>query len=112
MWLVRRLAYNLPRCKDTAGYLKQTLKRLPDHPQADEMKTWLDELTAYMAEDAYVRAKFYDTRQRTAHAAIASYEQFLAEYPDSKHAETVSRRIDELRGVKPVEDAEKKGEKE
>jgi outer membrane protein assembly factor BamD (BamD/ComL family) len=76
------------------------------------MKKWLDELTAYMAEDAYVRAKFYDTRQRTPHAAIASYEQFLAEYPDSSHAEAVSRRIDELRGVKPVEDAEKKGGKE
>ena len=110
MWLVRRLAYNMSRCRDTAGYLKQTLKRLPDHPQAEEMKTWLDELAAYMAEDAYVRAKFYDSRQRTAHAAIASYEQFLAEYPDSKYVETVSRRIDELRGVKPAEDAEKKGD--
>ena len=99
MWLVRRLAYNLPRCKDTASYLQMTLKRLPDHPQAEEMKTWLDELKAYMAEDAYVRAKFYDSRQRTPHAAAASYERFLEEYPDSAHAEEVSRRLDELRGA-------------
>ena len=111
MWLVRRLAYNLPRCRDTAGYLKQTLKRLPNHPQADEMKTWLDELTNYMAEDAYVRAKFYDTRQRTVHAAIASYEQFLKEYPDSAHADAARRRIEELKGSGKTAITEKKGEK-
>jgi len=112
MWLVRRLAYNLPRCKDTASYLQMTLRRLPDHPQAEEMKSWLDELKAYMAEDAYVRAKFYDSRQRTAHAAAASYERFLEEYPDSVHAEEVSRRLDELRGLKPDAVTEKKEGKE
>ena len=112
MWLVRRLAYNLPRCKDTASYLQMTLKRLPDHPQAEEMKTWLDELKAYMAEDAYVRAKFYDTRQRTSHAAAASYERFLEEYPDSAHAEEVSRRLDELRGAGAEAAPKKKGENE
>ena len=112
MWLVRRLAYNLPRCKDTASYLQLTLKRLPDHPQAEEMKTWLDELKSYMAEDAYVRAKFYDSRQRTPHAAAASYERFLEEYPDSAHAEEVSRRLDELRGARAEADPKKKGENE
>ena len=112
MWLVRRLAYNLPRCKDTAGYLELTLKRLPDHEKADEMKGWLDELKAYMAEDAFVRAKFYDSRQRTAHAAAAAYERFLQEYPDSAHAEEVSRRLDELKGVPTADTQEKKGEEE
>ena len=112
MWLVRRLAYNLPRCKDTASYLQLTLQRLPDHPQAEEMKAWLDELKAYMAEDAYVRAKFYDSRQRTSHAAAASYERFLEEYPDSAHAEEVSRRLDELRGARAEADPKKKGENE
>ncbi len=112
MWLVRRLAYNLPRCKDTASYLQLTLKRLPDHPQAEEMKTWLDELKTYMAEDAYVRAKFYDSRQRTSHAAAASYERFLEEYPDSTHAEEVSRRLDELRGARAEADTKQKGENE
>jgi len=112
MWLVRRLAYNLPRCKDTASYLQMTLKRLPDHPQAEEMKTWLDELKAYMAEDAYVRAKFYDTRQRTPHAAAAAYERFLEEYPDSAHAEEVSHRLDELRSAAAEATPKKKGENE
>ena len=112
MWLVRRLAYNLPRCKDTASYLQMTLKRLPDHPQAEEMKTWLDELKVYMAEDAYVRAKFYDSRQRTSHAAAAAYERFLEEYPDSTHAEEVSRRLDELRGAGVEAASKKKGENE
>ena len=112
MWLVRRLAYNLPRCKDTASYLQMTLKRLPDHPQAEEMKTWLDELKVYMAEDAYVRAKFYDSRQRTSHAAAAAYERFLEEYPDSAHAEEVSRRLDELRGAGAEAAPKKKGENE
>ena len=110
MWLVRRLAYNLPRCKDTASYLQLTLKRLPDHANAAEMQGWLDELKAYMAEDAYVRAKFYDSRQRTAHAAVSAYERFLQEYPESSHAEEVSRRIDELKGVKSAETTETKGE--
>ena len=112
MWLVRRLAYNLSRCKDTASYLQMTLKRLPDHPQAEEMKTWLGELKSYMAEDAYVRAKFYDSRQRTSHAAAAAYERFLEEYPDSAHAEEVSRRLDELRGVGAGTAPKKKGENE
>jgi len=112
MWLVRRLAYNLSRCKDTASYLQMTLKRLPDHPQAEEMKTWLDELKSYMAEDAYVRAKFYDSRQRTSHAAAAAYERFLEEYPDSAHAEEVSRRLDELRGAGAGTAPKKKGENE
>ena len=108
MWLVRRLAYNLVRCKDTAGYLQLTLKRQPDHPQAEEMKTWLGELRSYMAEDAYARAKFYDTRQRTPHAAAAAYERFLEEYPESAHAEEASRRLDELHNVRTGTATEKK----
>ena len=76
------------------------------------MKTWLDELKAYMAEDDYVRAKFYDTRQRTSHAAAAAYERFLEEYPDSTHAEEVSRRLDELRGAGAETAPKKKGENE
>lgn len=100
MWLVRRLAYNLDRCQDTANYLKLTLERLPDLDEAEEMKTWLGELRQYMAEDAFVRAKFYDSRQRTAHAAVASYEKFLQEYPDSRHAEEVRARIEVLKSAK------------
>lgn len=97
MWLVRRLAYNLPRCKDTESYLKLAMRNDPSHPNAEEMRSWLSELSDYLAEDAWTRAKFYDTRQRTRHAAIASYEKFLEEYPDSSHADEASARIGQLK---------------
>ena len=97
MWLVRRLAYNLPRCKDTEGYLRLALRKDPSHPNAEEMQTWLRELRDYMSKDAWTRAKFYDSKQRTRHAAIASYEKFLSEYPDSSHADAARARIEELK---------------
>ena len=96
MWLVRRLAYNLPRCKDTEGYLKLALRNDPSHPNVEEMRMWLSELSDYLAEDAWVRAKFYDTKQRTRHAAVAAYGKFLSEYPDSSHADEARARIAEL----------------
>lgn len=96
MWLCRRLAYNIPRCKDTMGYLKLTQKRLPDLDQIDELKTWEEELTVYLAEDAFKRAQFYDARQRTRHAAIAAWEQYLRDYPNSAHEQDVRARIAQL----------------
>ena len=66
------------------------------------MAGWLDELEKYLEKDAYERAKFYDTRQRTRHAAIASWERFLQDHPASPHVEEVNRRLDELKGVKPL----------
>ena len=97
MWLVRRLAYNLPRCKDTENYLKLALRNDPSHPDAEEMRKWLVELCDYLAEDAWVRAKFYDTKQRTRHATIAAYERFVSEHPDSSHADEARARIAELK---------------
>lgn len=102
MWLCRRLAYNIKRCKETEGFLKRTLKKYPYLPEAEEMAGWLDELEKYLEKDAYERAKFYDTRQRTRHAAIASWERFLQDHPASPHVEEVNRRLDELKGVKPL----------
>ena len=96
MWIVRRLAYNIPRCQDTEKYLKAALRRDPDHPDAAEMRGWQGELREYLAGDAWTRAKFYDTKQRTAHAAAAAYAKFVSEYPDSPHAEEARRRIEEL----------------
>lgn len=98
MWLVRRLAYNLPRCKDTEDYLKLAMRNDPSHPNAEEMRSWLSELSDYLAEDAWVRTRFYDTRQRTRHAAVASYEKFLVEHPDSSHADEARARIAQLKG--------------
>lgn len=102
MWLCRRLAYNVPRCLDTAKYLKMSIERNPDIEGKDEMQGWLDELTGYLSENAYAQAKFYDAKQRTRHAAIASWERFLAEYPKSPRAYGVRKRIESLKaGAKP-----------
>lgn len=96
MWLVRRLAYNVPRCKDTENYLRMALRRDPSHPEAETMRGWLGELTDYLSEDAWARAKFYDSKRRTVHAAVAAYERFLKEHPDSKYAGEARARIAEL----------------
>ena len=96
MWLCRRLSYNIPRCKDTANYLAMALKRFPDLDEADEIKAWRAELTEHLSEDAYMQAKFYDTKQRTRHAALTAWERFLKEYPDSPHAEEARARIEAL----------------
>ena len=97
MWLCRRLSYNIPRCKDTANFLTMALKRFPDLDEAEELKTWRGELEKHMAEDDYVRAKFYDTRQRTRHAALVAWERFLKEHPDSPHADEARARIEALK---------------
>ena len=62
----------------------------------DEMKEWLGELERYLEADAYQRAKFYDTKQRTPHATVAAWERFLADYPLSPHADEVRARIETL----------------
>ena len=98
MWLCRRLSYNIPRCKDTANFITMALKRFPDLDEAEELKTWRDELMQHMAEDAYVQAKFYDTKQRTRHAALTAWERFLKEYPASPHADEARARVEALGG--------------
>ena len=97
MWLCRRLSYNIPRCLDTSKYLKMMLRDHPRHDHADEMKEWLAELERHLEEDAYARARFYDTKQRTPHAAAAAWERFLAEYPLSPHADEIRARVEELK---------------
>ena len=72
-------------------------ERFPDLDEADELKTWRDELKQHMAEDAYVQAKFYDTKQLTRHAALTAWERFLKEYPDSTHADEARARIEALK---------------
>ena len=67
------------------------------------MRGWLKELREYIAEDAWVRARFYDTKQRTGHAAAASYRKFLSEYPDSSHAEEARLRIQALESTQKKE---------
>ena len=97
MWLCRRLSYNIPRCVDTQKYLKMMIEEHPRHDRVDEMKEWLAELEKHLEADAYRRAKFYDTKQRTPHAAAAAWERFLKEYPYSPHADEVRARIETLK---------------
>ena len=73
MWLCRRLAYNMSRCGETRGFLRQVMKRYPDIEQMEELKTWLEELEKYMDEAAYKNAKSYDSRRRTVHAARSAW---------------------------------------
>ena len=97
MWLCRRLSYNIPRCVDTQKYLKMMIEEHPRHDRVDEMKEWLAELEKHLEADAYRRAKFYDSKQRTPHAAAAAWERFLKEYPYSPHADEVRARIETLK---------------
>jgi len=96
MWLCRRLAYNIPRCVDTQKYLKMMIADHPRHDRVDEMKEWLAELDKHLESDAYRRAKFYDSKQRTPHAAAAAWQRFLKDYPLSPHADEVRARIETL----------------
>lgn len=93
MWLCRHLAYNRPRCVETQKFLKFLQTRYPTLEQMKEVQTWEKELTDYLAEEAYQHAKSYDNKRRTRHAAIAAYEVFLKEYPDSSRAEEVRQRL-------------------
>lgn len=111
MWLVRRHAYNQKRCKDTVNHLKRVLHLAPNHEHAAEMTEWLNEITEYLADEAFKNAKFYDTKQRSRHAAATAYERFLKEYPQSMHADEARARIRELTGRPAVAAPEaKKGE--
>ena len=96
MWLCRRLSYNIPRCVDTQKYLKMMIADHPRHDRVDEMKEWLAELEMHLEADAYRRAKFYDSKQRTPHAAAAAWERFLRDYPLSPHADEIRARIETL----------------
>ena len=96
MWLCRRLSYNIPRCQDTQKYLKMMIADHPRHDRVDEMKEWLAELEMHLEADAYRRAKFYDSKQRTPHAAAAAWQRFLKDYPLSPHADEVRARIETL----------------
>jgi len=96
MTLARKLAYNRSRCEDTRSFLERVVRQYRDLPELAEVTAWHGELVAYMAEDAWTRAKYYDRKQRTTHAAAASYEQFIRDYPDSPHVDEARARLSEL----------------
>ena len=89
-------AYNEVNCRDAIAFLRAIIARMPRHPQAGEMKGWLDELSTQLEEQCYKNAVFYDSRQRNRKAAAAAYRSFLTEFRDSKHADRARARLAEL----------------
>ena len=89
-------SYNESRCREAIAFSKSVLARLPNHPQKEQLKTWLKELTSLLIEQNYRQAVFYDTQQRKPEAATAAYRRFLAEFPDSKYAAQVRARLETL----------------
>jgi len=102
MWLCRRLAYNKARCLDTVNYLRLAIEANPDLPELEELKVWLEELLKYSEEEVWRDTKFYDSKQRTPHAAIEAYERFLSDYPKSVHADEARKRMKELHDMHVV----------
>ena len=57
----------------------------------------------YLIEQNYRSAVFYDTKQRNAVAAKTAYQKFLKEFPDSKYAKDVKKRLKALEhGAAPL----------
>ena len=61
------------------------------------IQEYLDAAQGLLEDEAYRSACFYDSTTRTKRSAINAYEQFLADYPQSEHAEEVKARIEELK---------------
>ena len=97
MIMVRERGYNRERCRDTIGFLKLAQKNCPE-ADAEPIGALLAEVEAWLEEEAYLGAKFYDSPTRTKRSAINAYERFLKNYPNSVHAEEIRQRIEELKG--------------
>ncbi len=88
---------NEARCRDSIMAINALLNRYPQHPRAQEIKLFKDELTQKLEDLRYHAARFYDSPQQTRAATIAAYERFLKEYPDSTRALEVQKRLNQLR---------------
>ena len=90
-------SYNRSRCLDTADFLNMALTIVPEK-YIPIIKHQLDETNELLENEAYKTAQFYDSRMRTKRSAIAAYERFLEEYPESKYVESVRSRLAEIKG--------------
>jgi len=90
-------AYNRERCRDTIKFLQLALTncRRDDIPQ---LQGWLDEASSHGEEEAFLAAKFYDSRMRTRRSAINAYTRFIRDYPESAHAAEAALRLEQLKG--------------
>ena len=99
MKLLKDHGYNRTRVKDTVEFLKMALANNPSEETKKALSGWYEEAVLQLEEEAYKSAKFYDAKTSTRHGAIAAYENFLREYPASRYAEVVSKRIAELKAA-------------
>ena len=98
MDILRDLAYNRARNQDTIDFMKMAL-RICRPDDATAIQGYLDEARGMLEDEAYRGATFYDSVTRTKRSAINAYEQFLADYPQSAHADEIRARIAELKGA-------------
>lgn len=98
MTVLRQREYNRARARDTYDYLKQAMISC-EEKESPRIREFFDEVGGLLEREAYMSAKFYDTKMRTVRSAINAYEKFLAEYPDGEFAPIVTRRIEELKGT-------------
>lgn len=99
MRLLRKHGYNRDRCRDTIGFLKLA-KDLVEPSMTTQIDAFIAEAQGVFDEEAYLAARFYDSRTRTVRSAINAYERYLKEYPDGAHADEVRARLEELKGSK------------
>ena len=96
--LAMRSEYDTSFCRNALNSMKTAVRRFPDLNEADLVKIWIQELSDKLEEDAWKSAVFYDTRQRTKQAAVAAYERFLSEFPESSHRGEAIQRIEAIKG--------------
>ena len=96
MTVLREHEYNRSRCRDTIAFLKLAAAGC-DEQVAAEISQWIAEAEGLLEKEAYLSAKFYDSRTRTARSAVNAYEVFLTEFPSGVYAGEVKARLEELK---------------
>ena len=96
MVLLREHEYNRSRCRDTIDFLKQAMTGCRQTDVA-RLRGFLSEAQGLIAEEEWRATKFYDSPTRTRRSAVSAYEKYLAENPDSAHAEEARARLAELK---------------
>jgi outer membrane protein assembly factor BamD (BamD/ComL family) len=96
MMVLREHEYNRMRCRDTIDFLRLAEAGCASEVRA-EVSGWSEEARGMLEDEAYLAAKFYDSKTRTVRSAISAYERFLAEFPLSVRAAEVKARLEQLK---------------
>ena len=96
MSVLREHEYNRLRCRDTIAFLKMAGAGCEEQ-FAQDIAQWLGEAQAMLEKEAYLAAKFYDSKTRTARSAVNAYEGFLSEFPSGVYSGEVKARLEELK---------------